>query len=132
MYIFFLRRNFWKELGAPCAAENLIAKLSRKITPFGSVLVSSVGAGMIACNQTLAIILVNQLCRDVEKDNQTFAIDLENSVVVTAPLIPWSIAGQFLLASVGAPTSALWAACFLYILPLYTFAVKIFSLKLKK
>lgn len=112
--------------------KNIIAKLSRKITPFGSVLVSSVGAGMIACNQTLAIILVNQLCRDVEKDNQTFAVDLENSVVVTAPLIPWSIAGAVPLASVGAPTSALWAACFLYILPLYTFAVKIFSLKFKK
>lgn len=38
--------------------------------------------------------------------------------MVVAPLIPWSIAGAVPLASVGAPTSSLTLAVFLYLLPI--------------
>ena len=46
------------------------------------------------------------------------AIDLEDSAVVIAPLIPWSIAGAVPLATINAPTLSLAAATFLYLLPL--------------
>ena len=39
--------------------------------------------------------------------------------VVTAPLIPWSIACAVPLAAVGAPAGAVFFACYLYLLPLW-------------
>ncbi|MFQ8776637.1 MAG: hypothetical protein ACLR78_03060 [Roseburia sp.] len=76
---------------------------------------TSMVAGMVACNQTLATMLVDQVCKDLEPDQQRFAIDMENSVIVTAPLIPWSIAGAVPLASVSAPLVSIGAAVFLYL-----------------
>ncbi|MCI7320572.1 MAG: hypothetical protein MR540_02910 [Clostridiales bacterium] len=85
----------------------------RRITPFGAMLCTAVAASMIACNQTLSILLTHQLCADTEPDGPSCAIDLENSVVVLAPLVPWSIAGAVPLASAGAPEQSLLAACYL-------------------
>lgn len=95
--------------------------LSKKITPFGATMVTSIFTSLIACNQTLAIILTHQLCDGNEKNSDKAAIDLENSAVVISPLIPWSIAGAVPLASSGAPTASLLAAAFLYILPIWSF-----------
>ena len=39
--------------------------MSRRITPFGALLCTAVAASMIACNQTLSILLTHQLCTDV-------------------------------------------------------------------
>lgn len=104
--------------------QQAIFNLSRRITPYGAMLLTSVFASAIACNQTLAIILTHQLCRDAQPSRETTAISLENSAVVVAPLIPWSIAGGVPLASVGAPTVSLCFACFLYLLPLWRLAVE--------
>ena len=104
--------------------QQAIFNLSRRITPYGAMLITSVFASAIACNQTLAIILTHQLCRDAQPSRETTAISLENSAVVVAPLIPWSIAGGVPLASVGAPTVSLCFACFLYLLPLWRLAVE--------
>jgi NhaC family Na+:H+ antiporter len=51
------------------------------------------------------------------------ANSLENTAVVIAPLIPWSIAGAVPLAAISAPTSCILAACYLYILPVYNFFI---------
>ena len=112
--------------------ESLVEKthaLSKKITPFGATLVTAVFTSLISCNQTLAIILAHQLCDGCEKDKNKAAIHLENSAVVVSPLVPWSIAGAVPLASSGAPTASLLAACFLYILPLWTLLTAIHSKK---
>ena len=71
------------------------------------MLCTAVAASMIACNQTLSILLTHQLCANTEPDGPSCAIDLENSVVVLAPLVPWSIAGAVPLASAGAPEQSL-------------------------
>lgn len=62
--------------------------------------------------------LTSQLCANVESDRQRRAIDLEDTAVVVAPLIPWSIAGAVPLASVGRRAASLLFACLLYLLPL--------------
>lgn len=100
-------------------------RLSEKILPFGSILLTSIATVMISCNQALAIMLTQQLCVDTEKDPETMASHLENTVVVVAPLIPWSIAGAVPLASVGAPTACILTACYLYLLPIWNYAVEI-------
>ena len=107
--------------------QKLIEKLeaiSEKTGSFAVTVFVSIFTSMISCNQTLAIILSDSLCSKLEKDNKQFAIDLENSVVVIAPLIPWSIAGAVPLTSAGAPTASLLTACYLYLLPLYYLVVR--------
>lgn len=99
--------------------QNKILTLEQRTTPYISMLATSVVTSLIACNQTLTIMLTYQLCKTDRTDRQTQAIQLENTAVVVAPLIPWSIAGTVPLASVGAPASGILLAVFLYILPLY-------------
>ena len=94
------------------------ARLARRVTPFGSLLAVSVGTCVISCNQTLAIMLSHALCKDGQPP-QELAVGLENTAVILAPLVPWSIAGAVPLASLGAPTAALAAACYLYLIPLW-------------
>jgi len=96
-----------------------ILNLSKKITPYGATMVGSVLMSMIACNQALSTILTSQLCRDVEADKRKFALNLENTVIVMAPLVPWSIAGAVPLATVGAPLSGILFAFYLYCLPIW-------------
>ena len=79
---------------------------------------------MIACNQSLAILLSHALCRE-DFTRQDLAIGMENTVVVIAPLIPWSIAGTVPLASLGAPPEAMLAACYLYLIPLWNLVVNL-------
>ena len=95
-----------------------VTALSERTSPYASMLLTAVLASLLACNQTLTIILTNQLCAPSQKDKEKFAINLENSAVVVAPLIPWSIAGATPLSTVGAPMTGMAFACFLYILPL--------------
>ena len=100
-------------------------RLSKKILPFGSILLTSVITVMVSCNQALGIMLTHQLCVDTEPDPEKMASHMENTVVVIAPLIPWSIAGAVPLATVGAPTACILTACYLYLLPVWNYAVAI-------
>ena len=65
--------------------------------------------------------LTNQLCGENNPDKKEFALSLENSAVVVAPLIPWSIASAVPLAFIGAPTMSVCAAIYLYLLPVWHF-----------
>ena len=102
-----------------------LTRLNTRILPFGSILLTSIITVMVSCNQTLAIMLTHQLCTDTEPDPETMASHLENTTVVIAPLIPWSIAGAVPLATVGAPTASILLACYLYLLPLWNYAAAI-------
>ena len=117
--------GIFEETGLLNGLKSKMGTVSRKITPFGTILMTSVAAGMVACNQTLATMLVDQICKELEPDAQKFAIDMENSVIVVAPLVPWSIAGAVPLASVSAPLTSIVAAVFLYLLPLWYFGVRL-------
>jgi NhaC family Na+:H+ antiporter len=97
--------------------KNGIVRLSRRITPFGAVTVTALASGMVACNQTLSIMLTNQLCSGLGLSPEDMALDLEDTAVIIAPLVPWSIAGAVPIATIGAPTACLTAAFFLYLLP---------------
>ena len=102
--------------------KDAVHKLAGKVTPFGSLFGTSILTSMIACNQSLAIMLSHSLCQEDFTD-QDLAIGMENTVVVIAPLIPWSIAGTVPLASLGAPPEAMLAACYLYLIPLWNLLV---------
>ncbi len=112
--------------------QKKISEASRRITPFGGTFLVGILTSMIACNQTLAVMLTAQLCRESEPDAGRFAIYLENTAIILAPLVPWSIAGAVPLAAVGAPTASVAAACYLYMVPLWNFFVSLAARGRKK
>ena len=100
--------------------QKKVEKMARSTVPFLAILVTAVITSVVACNQTLSIMLTRQLCENTEKDNSRMAGYLEDSAVIVAPLIPWSIAGAVPLAAISAPETSVLAACFLYLLPFCT------------
>ena len=97
--------------------QGLMIDIGKKFSSFASVFVAAILTSMIACNQTLAIMLTHQLCRKVEPRAEIFAVHIENSAVVISPLIPWSIAGAAILTPIAAPISSLFAAWYLMLIP---------------
>ncbi len=111
--------GIFQKTGLLDSAQRAITRLADRSSSFAAMVCTAVLSGMIACNQTLAVLLTSQLCSELKRDASDFALDLEDSVIVIAPLIPWSIAGGVPLAAVGASASAIPLACYLYLLPLW-------------
>ena len=113
--------GMFKKTGLLNGLQKSIAALAGGVGTYGATLITAAIASMIACNQTLSILLTQQLCGKLRDDPSQAAIDLEDTAVVVAPLVPWSIAGAVPLTAVGAPTSSILLACFLYLLPAWRF-----------
>ena len=111
--------DLFNKTGLLDGARQAVSVFAGKTTTFAAVALTSAISGMIACNQTLTILLTNQLGKDLYPDHEQLALDLEDSAVIIAPLIPWSIAGGVPLAAVNAPATAIFASFYLILLPLY-------------
>ena len=96
-----------------------IERLAARTGTYAATLCTAAVSVMIACNQTLSIMLTHQLCSGVQGQKEEFALNLEDSAVIVAPLIPWCIANAVPLAAVGAPSASALFAFFLYLLPLW-------------
>ena len=99
-------------------AKHAVSSVSHRTSAFAAVLLSALISAMVACNQTLTILLTGELCRDLYASRSQFANDLEDTAVVIAPLIPWSIAGGVPLAAADAPAAAILVSFYLILLPL--------------
>ena len=104
--------------------QKMVCLLADRTKPYFAVLVTSILTSVMACNQTLAIMLTDQLCSRTEPDKLRFANNLEDSAVLIAPLVPWSIACVVPLTAAGAPGYSVLFAVFLYLLPLCDLVLK--------
>lgn len=111
--------GIFRKTGLLDGMKKAVGLLAGRVGNYTATLCTAALANMIACNQTLGIMLTHQLCRDTEDDPKQMALHLEDSAVVLAPLVPWSIAGAVSLAAAGAPLTGIAAACYLYLLPLW-------------
>jgi NhaC family Na+:H+ antiporter len=95
---------------------------------FVSIMISSLITASLGCTQALAILLTNQLIKDTYKkqkrDKYELAIDIENSAVVLAPLIPWNIGGAVPAAALTATVGWIPYAFYLYLIPICTLISK--------
>ena len=74
----------------------------------------------LSCNQTLSTILQQQILADqYPEDGKAMVLDIEDTVIVMAPLVPWSIAATVPLASIGQPLVCILLAFYLYLQPLW-------------
>ena len=115
--------GLFKETGLLDGAKHTVEAVARRTSPFAAILFTSIFTSMIACNQTLASMLTCNLCQSLNKDRSDFALAIEDTAIVIAPLVPWSIAGAVPLASVGAPAGAYLFASYLYVLPLWRLVI---------
>ena len=60
--------------------------------------------------------------KNAEPDKEKRALALEDTVVLMAALVPWSIAGNVPISTIGAPMASLCLAFYLIIVPLWNFA----------
>lgn len=94
---------------------------------FLMTLIISTIASMIGCNQSISIIMSSDIMEDVYKrELQQFeydlAIDIENSSVILAGMIPWSIAALVPATTLGVtPFEFMPYTFFVWILPTYYF-----------
>ncbi|PPS40955.1 sodium:proton antiporter [Chroococcidiopsis sp. TS-821] len=88
---------------------------------FGTILVGTAAAAF-GCTQTIAILLTQQIVQESYQhkklDKYQLAIDLENTVVVLSPLIPWNIAGLVPATILMTDVGFIPYAFYLYLLPL--------------
>ena len=95
---------------------------SRSSLFLGTTLIGTAAAAF-GCTQTIAILLAQQLVQKKYADQQdsiALAVDLENTVVVLSPLIPWNIAGLVPATVLATDAGFIPYAVYLYLLPLLT------------
>jgi NhaC family Na+:H+ antiporter len=110
--------------------KNLIQRIARYVTSFGGAAVISIFSSGISCNQTLAVIITDQMSSDLYTDKKEFAMVLENTAIIIAPLIPWSIAGAVPITTIGATSGCLVYAVYLYALPIWNFIIAFLHAKI--
>ena len=101
-------------------AEALAAKIGR----FPAMTAVSTLCAAILCNQAVASILSEQLLGRCYSSREELAMDIENSGIMTAGLIPWSIACSIPLSMLGADSRAVPYAVLLWSTPLCYFFTK--------
>lgn len=102
--------------------QEKISQTAGKIGLFPTMVITSIATCGAFCNQTIAIMLNTQLLTGVYDragaSRSELAIDMSNSVVTIAGLIPWSIACTVPLQMLGASLAAIPYCLFLWLIPL--------------
>lgn len=104
--------------------KSAVSRMAERLRPFTVTTILSVIISGISCNQTLATMLSHEMQKDLVEEPLKQAEYLENSVILIAALIPWSIAAAVPLAMIDAPPATLMFAMYLYIVPIWNILMK--------
>lgn len=98
-----------------------LKQIAGKIGRYPLMLLMSVFISGLFCNQTIGIIMQNQLSSglydDTPEECTRKMLDIENSVVLVAGLIPWCIACSVPLAMLGVDVRAVPFGLYLWLVP---------------
>jgi len=101
-------------------AEALAGRIGR----FPAMAAVSALCAAVLCNQAVTSMMGEQLLGGAYDDREELAMDIENSGILIAGLIPWSIACSIPLAMLGAGAGALPYALLLWLIPLCYLFIK--------
>jgi len=104
------------------SVELLLKRVSSRSELFLATAIIGIATAAFGCTQTIAIVLTQQLVNAKYKeqlDNYQLATDLENTVVVLSPLIPWNIAGLVPATILTTDLGFIPYAVYLYLLPIF-------------
>ena len=114
--------------------DELQERLSRACTRFGRftvMLMMSIVTAAVFCNQTIATLMCCDLLKKPYLEGGSdaasmteLAIDMENSVILIACFIPWSIGCSVPLSFFGADFHSLPFAIYMYAVPIFWLLMK--------
>ena len=115
--------------GILLSLQEKLSKACTKIGRFGVMVCMSIGIAAIFCNQTIGTLMCCDLMKQPYLDGggtkEELAVDMENSVILIACFIPWSIGCSVPLALLGADFTSLPFAIYMYAVPIcYLFTKK--------
>ena len=110
--------GIFKETKLLVSLKEHLKVFTKKTSNYFVIFLSSIISGAIACNQSLGIILTNELSEELV-DKRERAIILENTVVLLVGLIPWNIAMDVPLKTLDVGIMSGLFAIYLYFLPLW-------------
>jgi len=110
--------GIFKETKLLVSLKEHLKVFAKKTSNYFVIFLSSIISGAIACNQSLGIILTNELSEELV-DKRERAIILENTVVLLVGLIPWNIAMDVPLKTLDIGIMSGLFAFYLYFLPLW-------------
>lgn len=115
--------NLFESTGLLHTLDATFAKAKGHFQLYTQMLVVGTLSCAIGCNQSIAVFLSEQLMRSPYEKNgiskSNLAIDIENTGIVIAALIPWNIAAFVPTATLGVSATAyLPYAFYLYLIPL--------------
>ena len=100
------------------SAERFLERISNKLSVFQMTMLTSFPLIMFSCNQTLAMMLHSSLIRPIYQKkgiaNEQMMLDLADTTVVFAALVPWCLAASMPLEMLGASPACLPLAFYLY------------------
>lgn len=114
--------GIFEETGMLNDIQGLLKKMIEKTGIYLTTAFTSLVTGAFCCNQTLPVLLTYQLMNKIYDEKgltkEDIAIDIENTVIMTAELFPWSIAIAVPLATLSADAGSILYAVYLYLIPL--------------
>ena len=100
-----------------------LSALSRRLGRFAVMILLGFGVSAVFCNQTISVIMQNQLAAGLYGDDpaerQARMLDIADSVTVIAGLVPWCIASSVPRSMLGVGVSSIPLTFYLWLLPLY-------------
>jgi len=109
--------------------------ICRKIGRFPAMVLMSIGLASVFCNQTISTLMCASLMEkpylDGEGTREELALDIENSVILIACFIPWSLGWSVPTSFFGVGAEAMPYACYMYMVPLCWLLTKKYFVKNK-
>lgn len=86
-----------ERLGIMDRGESYLLRASSRAHIFFNTCITGIITSSLGCNQSIAVVMTNGIVKNIyEKKGikkEELALDIENSSILIAPLIPWNIAG---------------------------------------
>ena len=114
--------GIFKGTGMLNVIQGKLGELCEKLGRFPALLIMTIGMAAVFCNQTISTLMCASLMEKPYLDHggttEELALDLENSVILIACFIPWSLGWTIPTSFFGAGISSMPYACYMYLVPL--------------
>ena len=111
-------------IGALAPMDTYVETMAKRIGKFPAMAVVCTLVAAVLCNQAVTSMMGQQMLGRLYDDKEELAMDIENSGILIAGLIPWSIACSIPLAMLGASNRAILYAVLLWAIPICYFFTK--------
>ena len=102
--------------------QDKIKPIMKKIGRFGGMIIVTMSTLCIFCNQTIASMMCNDILKkpyeEMGASKEELAMDMENSVILLAGIVPWAIACSVPLGFMQVGLEAVPLSFFLFLVPI--------------